>query len=421
MLYRTYEVHRATVERVVRALDASIEGLGRAPRPVGTSYPVRAASAASQVSRALRLTHERPEFGVGSVASQGVQVEVLEDVVASTPFASLVRFVKADGSSDGQPKVLVVPGLAGHFATLVRATISTMLADHDVYVADWHNARDVPVSAGRFGLDDYIEHLVTFLRTIGPDAHLMSVCQPAVACLAAASLMSEDGDPAVPRSLILLAGPVDTTVRPARVIRLAQRQPMALLERTMIHSVPKQYAGAGRLVYPGFIQVGGFMSMGPRRHLRAFSGLFRDLRIGDAEAAEKTLTFYEEYFAVLDVTAEFYLETVQRVFKENQLPRGELSWRGRHVSPAVIDSALFTIEGELDEMCPPGQTEAAHRLCTGIPSEHHRHLVQAGVGHYGVFAGSTFEREIYPQIRDFIAETGLATKDERDAEPVALG
>jgi polyhydroxyalkanoate depolymerase len=298
--------------------------------------------------------------------------------------------------------VLIVPGLAGHFATLVRSTVSAMLRDHDVYVADWRNARDVPVESGAFGLDDYIEHLIAFVRAIGPGTHLLSVCQPAVACIVAASVMAEEQDPAQPASLILLAGPVDTRVNPSRVSRFAERQSVAALERMAVHTVPRKFAGAGRRVYPGFLQISGFIGMDPRRHLKAFRGLFGDLYRDDMDAAAKTMAFYGEYFAVLDIAAEFYLETAQRVFIANDLPQGNFHFRGRPIDPSVIESALFTIEGSLDEMCCPGQTQAAHALCTGIPEERSQHLLQEGVGHYGVFAGSVFDHEIYPQIRDFV-------------------
>ncbi len=401
MLYQAYEMRRTALDLFGQALDLHTETLKKVPA-LDRHYGVRAALASARVLHALQLTHERPDFGVHTVMSGGVDVDVREHVVTRTPFASLVRFEKADGSSRAQPKVLIVPGLAGHFATLVRATVSTMLADHDVYVADWHNARDVPVEAGPFGLDDYIAHLIEFLREIGPGVHLMAVCQPAVACLAAASLMAEDEDPAQPSSLILLAGPVDTRINPSRVSRFAQRQPISVLKRTMLHPVPARFPGAGRRVYPGFVQVSGFMGIDPRRHLAAFRELFSDLRRGRVEAAQKTLDFYAEYFAVLDIAGEFYLETAQRVFQDNDLPRGRFTWRGRSVDPSRIGSALFTIEGALDEMCTPGQTQAAHALCTGIPAERHRHLLQEGVGHYGVFSGSRWQSDIYPLVRDFI-------------------
>jgi poly(3-hydroxybutyrate) depolymerase len=407
LLYHAYEMRRGALSLCSAVLGLQSEGLRRLPEPLTRMPGVRSSVAAADVLRALQLTHERPEFGVDSVMSGGVDVDVHEQVVTSTPFASLVRFEKADGSSQAQPKVLVVPGLAGHFATLVRDTVSTMLADHDVYVADWHNARDIPVSAGRFDLDDYIAHLMDFLRAIGPGTHVLSVCQPAVASLAAASLMAEDDDPARPSSLILLAGPVDTRVNPGRINRFAQEQSIAKLERTVVHRVPPTFAGAGRRVYPGFLQASGFIGMDPRRHVTAFKELFRDLRHGNEDAARKKLDFYKEYFAVLDIAGEFYLDTVKRVFQDNDLPRGVFTWRGRPVDTSRIDSALFTIEGALDELCTPGQTEAAHALCTGLPEERRRHLLQEGVGHYGVFAGSTFQREIYPQIRDFVVDASL--------------
>ncbi len=408
MLYHVYEFRRTAIELQLQALQLQTRALRALPAPVADSLPVRVSLAAADVYSALEVTHTRPEFGVRTARSGGAEVEVREEVVASTPFASLVRFTKADGSSDRQQKVLIVPGLAGHFATLVRGTVATMLEDHDVYVADWHSARDVPASAGRFGLDEFIAHLIDFLKEIGPGAHLMAICQPAVACVVAAAILEEDGDPARPASLILMAGPVDAEVNPGKLGRFSDQPPMSLLQRVVLHSVPGPYDGRGRRVYPGFLQLAGFVSMDPRRHISRFGSLFADLVRGDAEAVRKTTDFYREYFAVIDIAGEFYVETVQRVFRGNDLARGRFTWRGRRVDPSKITSALFTIEGALDEMCTPGQTEAAHDLCTGIPAERHRHLLQEGVGHYGVFAGSTFDRQIYPAIREFIAQASLA-------------
>jgi poly(3-hydroxybutyrate) depolymerase len=299
--------------------------------------------------------------------------------------------------------VLVVPGLAGHFATLVRETVRTLLRDHEVFVADWHNARDVPVSEGHFGLDEYVEHLIGFMDAIGPGTHLMAVCQPCPAVLAAAALMAEDEHPAQPDSIILMAGPVDARVNPGPVNRFASKRSLDSLERRVITTVPRPHRGAGRRVYPGFLQVVGFMGMDPRRHVSAVTGVMRDFAAGKDQDAERTRAFYREYFAVLDVTAEFYLETVRAVFIDHDLPRGQLHWRDRLVQPAAIGSALLTIEGENDEMCPPGQTQAAHRLCTGIPAGRKRHHLQPGVGHYGVFSGTRFDREIYPRIKAFVA------------------
>jgi poly(3-hydroxybutyrate) depolymerase len=411
MLYQAYEWRRSVLERAGRGLSIPAR-IVTSPLVAAAPHPVlRVSGLVSQMSGVLKLTHVRPEFAITSVDTPSGPVAIEERTVASTPFGNLIHFEKnrVRGRKAAQPKVLVVPGLAGHFATLVKPTIISMLADHDVYVADWNNARDVPVTAGEFGLDEYIDLVITFLREIGPGAHVLSVCQPAVACLAAASVMAEDGDPAAPASLILLAGPVDTRVNPGRINRFAQRQSMTILERTMLHTVPRPLRGAGRRVYPGFVQISGFLGMDPRRHVRALTGLYDDLRTGEHERAARTKAFYEEYFAVLDVPAEFYLQTVERVFLDNDLPRGQFEWRGRRIDPSAIDSALFTIEGQLDEMCRPGQTEAAHALCTGIPPERHKHLLQEGVGHYGVFAGAAFEHEIYPQIREFVDDVSVSS------------
>ena len=409
MLYATYELRRALGDRVCDVIELNAKALAGVSGPLRASRTVRASRAAAEVAGALRLTHVRPSFRVDSVTIGGREVAVTEEIVTGTPFGSLVRFAKETDAVTGvesgvkQPRILVVPGLAGHFATLVRGTISTLLQDHEVYVADWHNARDVPISEGRFGLDEYVEHLIAFLRAIGPGTHLMAVCQPVVACIAAASIMAEDDDPAQPASLILLAGPVDARVNPGKVNKFATRQPLTVLERTVVHTVPRAYAGAGRKVYPGFLQIAGFMGMDPRRHMSAFSGLFRDVNRGDVVQTARTKEFYDEYFAVLDVTAEFYLDTVRAVFQDHDLARGQFYWRGRHVQPGLITSALLTIEGGNDEIVRPGQTEAAHGLCTGIPASSRQHHLQAGVGHYGVFSGSRFDNEIYPEIRSFVA------------------
>jgi poly(3-hydroxybutyrate) depolymerase len=349
----------------------------------------------------LQLTHCRPSFRVDSVVRDDQSLPVREETVTSTPFGSLRHF--ATDQSTALPKVLIVPGLAGHFATLVRNTIQTLLIDHDIYVADWHNARDVPVSAGSFGLDDYIQHIIDFLDAIGPDAHLMAVCQPCVPALAAAAVMAADGHPAEPRSLILLAGPVDARINPGRVNEFAAKQSLEKLERFVITTVPWPHRGAGRKVYPGFLQVSGFMGMSPRRHISAFGSLFNDLARSRDDDAARTREFYEEYFAVLDIAAEFYLDTTRVVFQEHDFARGEMVWAGRPVDPTAITRPLLTIEGENDEFCPPGQTEAAHQLCTSIPPELKRHHLQPEVGHYGVFSGSRFEEEIYPEIRSFVA------------------
>lgn len=405
MLYRAYDARRLVTAPVFAAAGFQSDLLRGLAGTRAELPQVRGWRAVAEAISTLRLTHERPEFGIDAVTAAGRTVAVKEEVVRSTAFGSLVRFAKP--AAPAQPRVLVVPGLAGHFATLVRPTVRTLLSDHEVFVADWHNARDVPVSAGRFGLDEYVEHLIEFMDAIGPGAHLMAVCQPCPAVLAAAALMAQDDHPAQPESIILMAGPVDARRNPGPVNRFASKQSLDSLERRVITTVPWPHRGAGRRVYPGFLQVIGFMGMDPGRHVSAIAGLVRDFASGNDEDAERTRAFYNEYFAVLDITAEFYLETARAVFIEHDLARGRMQWRGRRVDPSAIRSALLTIEAENDEMCPPGQTHAAHDLCTGIPPSRKRHHLQPGVGHYGVFSGTRFDREIYPQIRSFVESAEL--------------
>lgn len=401
VLYRAYEARRALNAPIYAAAEVQAGLLRRLPAPCMALPPVRGWRAMAETIGALKLTHTRPHFGIESVEIDGEELEVREELVTSTAFGSLLHFCRPGG--EDQPAVLVVPGLAGHFATLVRGTVRALLRDHDVYVADWHNARDAPVSAGRFGLEEYIEHLISFMEAIGPGAYLMALCQPCPAVLAAATVMAEEDNPSQPAGIVLMAGPVDARVNPGRVNRFAEKQSLAALERGFITRVPRPYAGAGRRVYPGFLQAMGFMGVDPRRHLAAFSGLARDIATGNEAEADRVMAFYAEYFAVLDVTAEFYLETARAVFKDHDLALGRFEVRGRVIDPGAIETALLTIEGAKDEMCPPGQTAAAHALCTGIPAERKAHHLQEGVGHYGVFSGSRFEQEIYPRIRSFIA------------------
>lgn len=402
MLYATYEARRVLSAPLYNLAAVQAMTLRRLPPQVRQARWGRALRAMSETTDALRLTHVRPAFKIDGVEIAGEDVPVREEVVTSTPFGSLLRFAK-DTDVD-QPSVLLVPGLAGHFATLIRDTVKTFLPDHDVYVADWHNARDVPARDGRFGIDEYIAHLIDFLAAIGRGGHLVAVCQPCPTALAAASIMAEDEHEAQPRSLVLMAGPVDARINPGPVNRFAARTPVELLERAVITRVPWPYPGAGRRVYPGFLQAAGFMALAPQRHVSAFLGLMSDLAVGNDDEASRTRDFYEEYFAVLDVSAEFYLETARTVFQDHDLPRGRMTWRQRHVEPAAIKSALFTVEAENDRMCPPGQTRAAQDLCTGIPESRRRHLLQPGVGHYGIFSGTRFEQEVYPAIRAFIGE-----------------
>jgi len=326
---------------------------------------------------------------------------VVEQPAMQTPFGTLLHFKK--DIETAQPRVMVVAPLSGHFATLLRETVKTLLTDHDVYITDWHNARDMPLSAGRFGFDEYVDHMIQFLQAMGPGSHVIAVCQPCVAALVAASVMAKNGMKAQPKSLTLMAGPIDCRVNPTKVNELATGKPIEWFEKNLISVVPPQHKGAGRHVYPGFVQLSAFMAMNMDRHVKAHMDLYQNLARGEHEKAQQTKDFYDEYFAVLDLTAEFYLETVQWVFQEYRLPKGELKFQGELVEPkAIRKTSLLTVEGERDDICALGQTMAAQDLCSGIKPYRKRHHMQAGVGHYGVFSGKRWNNQIYPIVRNTI-------------------
>lgn len=363
--------------------------------------PINWMSAGARMMMRTGLTFARPAYGIETVMVGNCEVAVAEEKVEVTPFGTLLRFRKDIVTE--QPKVLVVAPLSGHFATLLRATVRTMLPDHDVYITDWHNARDVPLSDGVFGFDDYVAHLVGFLQTMGEGSHIVAVCQPAVQALAAAAVMAQTKDPAAPRSMTLMAGPVDCRVNPTGVNELATSKPIEWFEKNLIATVPSRHKGAGRKVYPGFVQVSAFMSMNAKRHIQGHADLFWHFANGEVDKATAIESFYDEYFAVLDLAADFYLETVKTVFQDYTLAKNELTWRGEAIDMrAVRRTALMTVEGERDDICAPGQTMAAHDLCTSLPPYMRTHHLQAGVGHYGVFAGRKWENQIYPQVRNFI-------------------
>ncbi len=406
MLYHAYQAHTDLLLPARLAARAAVDFFGHLRaldlEPHGWH---RQWAAACEVFTHTAVTHRRPAFGIERVASGGREVEVIEDVVHATPFGSLVRFRKDQPGE--QPRVLIAAPMSGHFATLLRDTVRVMLADHEVYLTDWANARDVPLLAGRFGLDEYIAHLIGFLEAMGPGAHLMGVCQPCPAVLAAAALMAEDDNPARPRSITLMAGPVDCRISPTRVNQLANERPIEWFEQNLISTVPLRHPGALRRVYPGFLQLTAFMSMNPERHANAFLSMYNCLVAGELAQARAAQAFYEEYFAVADLPAEFYLETVKRVFQECALACGTLEWRGRRVDPGAIRrTVLLTVEGEKDDICAIGQTMAAQDLCTGIRPYLKQHHVQTGVGHYGVFSGRRWASQIYPLVRDAIHMAG---------------
>ena len=399
MLYLAYQT-QSDIMVPVRAWAAMAVAAGGSSLLAENSATRNLTAAYELIARA-GLTHARPAFGIGSVTVGNREVEVREEAAAATPLGTLLHFKKDVAAA--QPRVLMVAPLSGHFATLLRATVRTLLPEHDVFITDWHNARDVALTAGRFGVDEYVDHLIKFLEVMGPGTHMLAVCQPCVAALAAAAAMADADHPAQPRSLTLMAGPIDTRVNPTRVNELAKTRSIDWFERNLIASVPLRHPGAFRRVYPGFVQLAAFMSMNIDRHVKAHRELYENLANGEAEKAAIIKAFYDEYFAVLDLTAEFYLETVRLIFQEHALPRGRLDYRGRRVDPAAIRrTMLFTVEGERDDICAVGQTVAAHDLCGNLRPYLKRHHMQAGVGHYGVFSGKRWENQIYPLLKNVI-------------------
>ena len=362
---------------------------------------IRQLGAASAILADAGMTHARPDYEISSVRVGNDDVAVTEEIALDTPFASLLHFRK-DIAEPG-PRVLLVAPMSGHFATLLRGTLQTMLRDHDVYITDWKNARDVPLSAGVFDLDAFVDHLIKFIVAIGPGGHVVAVCQPTVAALAAVAVMAEDDEPSQPRSLTLMAGPIDTRINPTKVNDLAKSKPIAWFENNLIGRVPWRYKGAHRQVYPGCMQLTAFMSMNLDRHINAHVAQFHALAQQDQTRSAAHRKFYQEYGAVMDLPAEFFIQTVQRIFQDHDLPLGRLTWRGRPVRPELIRrTALLTVEGERDDICAIGQTVAALDLCTGVRVSMKRHHLQTGVGHYGVFNGRRWEQEVYPRVRSMI-------------------
>jgi polyhydroxyalkanoate depolymerase len=401
MLYQAYQAHSDIMIPVRSWAGTALRTLGQPLMGIADNAVLRNLTAAYELIARAGLTHARPAFGVDGVTVGNREIAVHEHAALTTPFGTLLHFKKDVDTP--QPRMLLVAPLSGHFSTLLRSTVRTMLPEHDVYITDWHNVRDVPLIHGRFGFDDYIAHLIRFLEAIGPGAHVVAVCQPCVAVLVATAVMAQTGNAAQPRSMTLMAGPIDTRVNPTKVNALANSRPIEWFEQHLIATVPLRYPGAFRRVYPGFVQLAAFMSMNVERHLKAHRELYDHLAKGEHEKAQVTKAFYDEYFAVLDLTAEFYLETVRLVFQECALPTGKLEWQGGRVEPRAIKrTMLLTVEGERDDICAVGQTAAAHELCSGLRPYLKRHHMQAGVGHYGVFSGNRWTNQIYPLLRNVI-------------------
>ena len=363
--------------------------------------PVRRMAAYYELIALAGFTHARPDYGIDFVEVGGETVPVEETVVHRTPFCDLLRFRREGGADD--PKVLLVAPMSGHFATLLRGTIRTLLRDHQVFITDWINPRDVPLHHGPFALADYTDHLIDFVNFIGEDCHIVAVCQPTVSALIATAVMAQDKSNVQPASLTLMAGPIDCRISPTKVNELATDKPIEWFQSNMIGVVPNKCEGAGRRVYPGFLQLCAFMTMNVDRHTKSFVEMFRHRIEGDEEKADAIKEFYKEYLAVMDMSADFYLETVEQVFQRCLLPQGLMKHRGRIVEPRAIKKTfLLTVEGERDDICAVGQTLAAQDLCSGLRPYMKTHHLQAGVGHYGVFNGKRWESQVYPVVRNHI-------------------
>ncbi|MBW4024009.1 MAG: polyhydroxyalkanoate depolymerase [Proteobacteria bacterium] len=401
MLYQLYQAQAdmlAPMRRMAHFADGLLNQMDLAA-PQNLFF--REAAAAMEMMWRTSITHERPAFGIKPVVVANHPVDIIEEVVLETPFCSLVHFRK--DIAIRQPRVLVVAPMSGHFSTLLRNTVQILLADHDVFLTDWKSARDVPLDAGTFGFDDYTDHVIHQLEAIGPGGHVLAVCQPAVPVLAAVSVMARQDNIATPRSMTLMAGPIDTRVAATKVNVLAQERPIEWFDNTLIGVVPWRFKGANRRVYPGFMQLSAFVAMNFDRHLRAEIAQCRNIVGGDIPRADLHRRFYDEYLAVMDLPAEFFLETVKRIFQDHDLPLGRLTHRGERVDPGAIRrTRVLTVEGERDDICGIGQTMSALDLCTGLPTTMKSHHLQTGVGHYGVFSGSHWAREIYPKVRAVI-------------------
>ena len=416
MLYSAYELAyaAATPARYAARIGAQF---WRSPfNPASQSWAARSTAAALDLFENAMRRYPKPEWGLDATHVNGVEIPITIETVATKSFCKLIRFrrdpavlkkTKLDKTPD--PKVLIIAPVSGHYATLLRGTVEAMLPGHDVYITDWIDARDVPISDGRFDLNDYIDYLIDFMRVIGADsangrAHAMAVCQPGPALLAAAAVMAEKEDPFRPASITLMGSPIDTRRSPTVPNKLSQERPYEWFENNMIYSVPAPYAGALRRVYPGFVQLYSFLAMNSSRHINAHYDYFQHLVEGDGDSADKHRSFYDEYLSVMDMTEEFYLQTIREVFQEHSLADGKFMHHGQRVKPeAITDIALMTVEGEKDDISGIGQTQAAHDLCTNIPDDMKIDYIQPGVGHYGVFNGSRWRSEIQPKLAKFIA------------------
>ena len=358
-------------------------------------------AAAAELFERITNRYGKPTFGITHTTIDGKAVGITEETLLEKPFCDLIHFKKSSGKS--QPKLLLVAPMSGHHATLLRGTVEGLLPFADVYITDWLDARYIPLSAGEFTLEDYIHYTIEFIRHLGPDVHVMAVCQPSVPVLIAAAVMNDAKDPKTPHSMTLIGGPIDTRINPTKVNATAEQCPLAWFKQNVITRVPFNYPGFMRRVYPGFLQLTGFMTLNLDRHINAHIDLFKHLVVGDGDSARAHKKFYDEYLSVTDLPAEFYLDCIEKVFQKHELPKGEFRYEGERVNPAAISkTALLTLEGELDDISGVGQTEAAQNLCKNLPAKMKHHHLQKGVGHYGIFNGRKYREHVVPIIVDFM-------------------
>jgi len=403
--YQLYEMAHAALAPARAISDAAYMMFRNPFNPLSATPFGRNMAAGAELFERVTRRYGKPVFALPTTSVNGEAHEVLEEIVWSRPFCNLLRFVRPTvPHADRQPTLLIVAPMSGHYATLLRGTVEAFLPTHNVYITDWADARKIPLAAGRFDLDDYIDYIRDMLHTLGPGVHTLGVCQPAVPLLAAVALMEAQNDPHAPASMTLMGGPIDTRKSPTAVNQLAEKRGVEWFRSNCLQTVPFPYPGFGRQVYPGYLQLSGFMAMNLDRHMNAHADMFRHLVEGDGDSAEKHRDFYDEYMAVMDLTAEYYMQTIETVFVRHLLPKGEMTSRGVPVDTHAIKRvALMTVEGEKDDISGVGQTFATHELCSNIPAERKQHYMQLGVGHYGVFNGSRFRTEIVPRICAFHA------------------
>jgi poly(3-hydroxybutyrate) depolymerase len=401
MLYHLYDWQQAMLSPLRLTAETLQHVFSHPLLPMAYTRVGRSIAAGSELFERATRRYRKPSFGIDAIEIDGALVPVQIETALAKPFGDLLHFRRDTARND--PKVLLVAPLSGHYATLLRDTVSGLIADHDVYITDWANAADVSLANGRFDLDDYIDYIVEFLTALGPDTHVIAVCQPSVPVLAAIALMSSDTPNLAPRSMTLMGGPIDTRVNPTKVNKLAETRSIEWFEHSVITTLPMTYPGAMRRVYPGFLQLSGFMSLNLDRHVGSALRHFEHLVKGDGESAEGHRRFYDEYMSVMDLTAEFFLQTIKTAFQEHALPKGTMHSRGRTVEPSAIRrTALMTVEGEFDDISGVGQTVAAHELCSSLPPDRRQHHLQKSVGHFGIFNGRRWRAEVKPRIAAFI-------------------